>query len=36
MAQQNAASVETLKVIANGFNAHDLDTITEFFADDCS
>src|SRR3970282_588948 len=36
MAQQNAVSVETLKAIANAFNAHDLDAIMKFFADDCS
>lgn len=36
MAQQNAASVETLKAIAQAFNAHDLDAIMECFADDCS
>jgi ketosteroid isomerase-like protein len=36
MAQQDAVSVETLKAIANAFNAHDLDAIMEFFADDCS
>ena len=33
---QNAASVETLKAIAQAFNAHDLDAIMEFFAEDCS
>jgi len=31
-----SVSVETLKAIADAFNAHDLDTIMEFFADDCS
>ena len=36
MVQQNTASVETLKAIAKAFNAHDLDTIIEFFADECS
>src|SRR4030067_3319527 len=36
MAQQQAVSDETLKAIANAFNAHDLDAIMEFFADDCS
>ena len=30
------ASVATLKAIAAAFNAHDLDAIMEFFADDCS
>ena len=29
-------SVETLKAIADAFNAHDLDAIMEFFGDDCS
>ncbi len=36
MVQQQSVSVETLKAIANAFNAHDLDAIMEFFADDCS
>jgi len=36
MDQQNAASVETLEAIVRAFNAHDLDTIMEFFADDCT
>ena len=36
MAEGEAVSVETLRAIANAFNAHDLDTIMEFFADDCS
>lgn len=36
MVQQNAVSVDTLKAIADAFNAHDLDAIMEFFADDCS
>ena len=36
MAEQQSASVATLKAIANAFNAHDLDAIMEFFADDCS
>jgi hypothetical protein len=35
MAQQ-PVSVETLKAIASAFNAHDLDAIMAFFADDCS
>ena len=30
------ASVETLKEICDAFNAHDLDAIMEFFAEDCS
>ena len=36
MAQHQAVSVETLKKIADAFNAHDLDAIMEFFADECS
>lgn len=36
MTPQNAASVQTLKAILAAFNAHDLDAIMEFFADDCS
>ena len=36
MVEQQSVSVETLKAIADAFNAHDLDTIMEFFADDCS
>jgi ketosteroid isomerase-like protein len=36
MAQHQAVSVETLKAIASAFNTHDLDTIMEFFADECS
>jgi hypothetical protein len=36
MAQQNVASVETLKAIADAFNAHDLDAIMGFFAYECS
>ena len=36
MVQQHSVSVETLKAITSAFNAHDLDTIMEFFADDCS
>lgn len=35
MSQQELVSVETLKAIAHAFNAHDLDAIMEFFADDC-
>ena len=30
------ASVDTLKAIAAAFNAHDLDAIMDFFADDCT
>ena len=33
---RNAASTEGLKAILNAFNAHDLDAIMEYFADDCS
>lgn len=33
--QQASASVDTLKAILNAFNAHDLDAIMTFFADDC-
>jgi steroid delta-isomerase-like uncharacterized protein len=29
-------TTETLKTILDAFNAHDLDAIMEFFADDCS
>jgi ketosteroid isomerase-like protein len=36
MEQQQAVSVDTLEAIARAFNAHDLDAIMEFFADDCS
>ena len=36
MVQQQSASVETLEAIADAFNAHDLDAIMEFFAEDCS
>lgn len=36
MAQQQPVSVATLKAILDAFNAHDLDVIMEFFADDCS
>lgn len=36
MAKQQSVSVATLKAIADAFNAHDLDAIMEFFADDCS
>jgi ketosteroid isomerase-like protein len=35
MVQQRSASVETLEAITDAFNAHDLDAIMEFFADDC-
>jgi ketosteroid isomerase-like protein len=36
MADRDGVSVETLKAITDAFNAHDLDAIMEFFADDCS
>ncbi len=35
-AEQPSVSVATLKAIADAFNAHDLDAIMRFFADDCS
>jgi ketosteroid isomerase-like protein len=34
--QQQPVLIETLKAIANAFNAHDLDTIMEFFSEDCT
>ena len=36
MAEQLAVSRDTLKAILEAFNAHDLDAIMEYFADDCS
>jgi ketosteroid isomerase-like protein len=36
MAKPEPVSVATLKAIADAFNAHDLDAIMEFFAEDCS
>ena len=36
MADSESASVETLQMIADAFNRHDLDAIMEFFAEDCS
>lgn len=36
MAPQHASSEETLKAILAAFNAHDLDAIMSYFADDCS
>lgn len=36
MADRVEASVDTLKAITDAFNAHDLDAIMEFFAEDCS
>ena len=36
MTESNPVSAATLKAILDAFNAHDLDAIMEFFADDCS
>jgi ketosteroid isomerase-like protein len=36
MAEQESLSVDTLQAITAAFNAHDLDAIMAFFADDCS
>jgi len=36
MTDSATASVDTLKAIAAAFNAHDLDAIMEFFAEDCT
>ena len=36
MAEQLAVSRETLKAILDAFNAHDLDAIMEYFAEDCT
>jgi ketosteroid isomerase-like protein len=36
MADSESVSVETLKMIADAFNRHDIDAIMEFFAEDCS
>ena len=36
MAVREDASVATLEAITSAFNAHDLDAIMEFFAEDCS
>ncbi|QYN32320.1 nuclear transport factor 2 family protein [Pseudonocardia sp. DSM 110487] len=36
MADRVGASVEMLEAVADAFNAHDLDAIMEFFAEDCS
>ena len=36
MSREQAVSVGTVKAILDAFNAHDLDAIMEFFADDCS
>jgi ketosteroid isomerase-like protein len=34
--QHNPVSIDTLKEILNAFNAHDLDAIMTYFAEDCS
>lgn len=36
MAEGDRVSVDTLRAITEAFNAHDLDAIMGFFADDCS
>lgn len=36
MASNQPVTVETLKRFVEAFNRHDLDVITEFFAEDCS
>lgn len=36
MSAQQSISVGTAKAILDAFNAHDLDAIMEFFAEDCS
>jgi ketosteroid isomerase-like protein len=36
MPQQHSVSADTPKAILDAFNAHDLDAIMGFFADDCS
>ena len=36
MVDRGGATVETLEAIGDAFNAHDLDAIMEFFAEDCS
>jgi ketosteroid isomerase-like protein len=36
MTERSAVSVATLQAIVAAFNAHDLDAIMEFFADECS
>ena len=36
MSQQESISGETPRALLDAFNAHDLDAIMEFFADDCS
>ena len=36
MPEQHLSSIEAAKAILDAFNAHDLDRIMDFFADDCS
>jgi len=36
MTNPQGASVETLEAIMKAFNAHDLDAIMDFFAEDCA
>jgi ketosteroid isomerase-like protein len=36
MAQRHEVTTATLEAITDAFNAHDLDAIMEFFAEDCS
>ena len=36
MVEPHRVSVDTLRAIADAFNAHDLDAIMGFFSDDCS
>jgi ketosteroid isomerase-like protein len=36
VSEQPSSPVETAKAILDAFNAHDLDRIMDFFADDCS
>lgn len=33
---KNEVTIETLEALLDAFNAHDLDAIMDFFADDCS
>ena len=34
--QQLTMTIDTLKVVLDAFNRHDLDAIMEYFSDDCS
>lgn len=36
MSDQQSISVDTAEALLDAFNAHDLDAVMEFFADDCS